>query len=296
VLPFYAYLALTGALLENHCSGFGTNSTPNHLLLVGGQSPTMRNPPRTAPPVWDLPSLPGLAEDNKVSWRCYTASGGYPVSFYTQLNASPNVVRTGQFITDAAAGALPALSYLWHASPANEHPATDVTIGQDAIWAAVDAAVRGGLWDTTLFMLTWDDWGGWDDHVATPNVEHTSDGIQCAYGPRVPLLMFGGAVPARIDSRWCSHVSIPKTAMQLLGLPQLGVPRVDNDPGLVDLVATTASVAPPPPPGTPITLPPSPSPAKAPQPLPPPPSPSTATPPVVLRTGKTLPAPNDVPL
>jgi len=80
VLPFYAYLALTGALLENHCSGFGTNSTPNHLLLVGGQSPTMRNPPRTAPPVWDLPSVPGLAADNKVSWRCYTASGGYPVS------------------------------------------------------------------------------------------------------------------------------------------------------------------------------------------------------------------------
>ncbi len=39
VLPFYAYLAATGAFLENHCSGFGTNSTPNHLLIVGGQSP-----------------------------------------------------------------------------------------------------------------------------------------------------------------------------------------------------------------------------------------------------------------
>ena len=46
VLPFYAYLAATGAFLENHCSGFGTNSTPNHLLIVGGQSPTLRNPPR----------------------------------------------------------------------------------------------------------------------------------------------------------------------------------------------------------------------------------------------------------
>ena len=46
VLPFYLWLAASGALLENHCSGFGTNSTPNHLLIVGGQSPTLRNPPR----------------------------------------------------------------------------------------------------------------------------------------------------------------------------------------------------------------------------------------------------------
>jgi len=60
VLPYYAYLAATGAFLENHCSGFGTNSTPNHLLIVGGQSPTLRNPPRAqAPPVWDMPSVLG---------------------------------------------------------------------------------------------------------------------------------------------------------------------------------------------------------------------------------------------
>ena len=34
-----------------------------------------------------------------------------------------------------------------------------------------------------MFLLTWDDWGGFDDHVATPNVEHTPDGVQLAYGP-----------------------------------------------------------------------------------------------------------------
>src|ERR1700676_309460 len=52
VLPFYAYLAATCAFLENHCAGFGTNSTANHLLIVGGQSPTLRNPPRPDPE-WD---------------------------------------------------------------------------------------------------------------------------------------------------------------------------------------------------------------------------------------------------
>jgi hypothetical protein len=53
-LPYYVYLALTGAFLENHCAGFGANSTPNHLLLVGGQSPTLGNPPRRSKPVWEL--------------------------------------------------------------------------------------------------------------------------------------------------------------------------------------------------------------------------------------------------
>ena len=46
VLPYYLYLAATGAFLENHCSEFGTNSTPNHLAIVGGQSPTLKNPSR----------------------------------------------------------------------------------------------------------------------------------------------------------------------------------------------------------------------------------------------------------
>src|SRR2546423_15561402 len=61
VLPFYAYLAATGCFFENHCSTFGTNSTPNHLALIGGQSPTLRSPPRTTSPAWDMPSVPGLA-------------------------------------------------------------------------------------------------------------------------------------------------------------------------------------------------------------------------------------------
>src|SRR5947209_12992435 len=92
-LPYYLHLALTGAFLENHCAGFGTNSTPNHLLIVGAQSPTLTNPSaRQTPPVWDMPSLPGLAEAHGIVWRAYAASNDYPVGFYTQLKSSPNVV------------------------------------------------------------------------------------------------------------------------------------------------------------------------------------------------------------
>ena len=302
VLPFYAWLGASGAFLENHCTGFGTNSTPNHLLLVGGQSPTLKNPLRVGPqPQWDMPSLPGHAGDNGVSWKAYTGSTGYPVEYYTQLKGSPNIVRSTRFASDAAANALPALSMMWHDAPQDEHPPADVTTGQNTIWQAIDAVVKAGLWNSTVFMLTWDDWGGYDDHVATPNVETDLGGIQLAYGPRVPLLMFGGRVRPGIDSRWNSHVSVPKTALQLLGLPPLGVPRVDDDQGLADLVDLGAPpsrlplMPEPPAYGSTIVQPPPPSPTPSPAPLPPPPVQRPAqVGPVLLRNGSTLPPPNDV--
>ncbi|MCW2907876.1 MAG: hypothetical protein JWL68_2665, partial [Actinomycetia bacterium] len=298
VLPFYAYLAATGAFLENHCSGFGTNSTPNHLLIVGGQSPTLRNPPRTQPdPQWDMPSLPGHAQDHGLTWKVYAGSSGYPVSFYTQLKGSADIVGSDQIVADAKAGALPALAMVWHDSPYDEHPVADVSLGQDKVWQAVDAITAAGLWERTVFMLTWDDWGGWDDHVATPNLEFTPDGVQLAYGPRVPLLLFGGPVKAGIDSRWNSHVSIGKTLLDLLGLPPLGVPRLDDAPSLSDLIDPSASSPPPPAYGTTITQPTPPDPAPTPAPLPPPPAGnSVPVGPVLLRDGSTLPPPNDQPV
>jgi len=299
VLPYYLYLATAGAFLENHCSGIGSSSTPNHLMLVGGQTPTLRNPPRRLPPpLWDMPSVPGLADDNGIDWRCYAANREYPVGFYTQLKPSPHVVHPRDFLRDAAAGALPALSYVWHNSPLDEHPPADVTKGMNVVWEMVDAVVNAGLWDNTVFMLTYDDWGGFDDHVATPAVEYTPDNVQVAFGPRVPLLIFGGHVTPGIDSRWCSHASVAKTAIQLLGLPDLGVPRVDGDPGLADLVAATVTNPPPPAVNSDLSraIPAPPAVAPTHNPLPPPPSAPQPIGEIILRDGSVLPPPDDVPL
>jgi hypothetical protein len=85
--------------------------------------------------------------------------------------------------------------------------------------------------------------------------------------------MFGGHVRAGIDSRWCSHVSIPKTAMQLLGLPPIGVARLDDDPGLGDVVDCAMAPTPPPPAyRTNVNLPAALNPTPPQQPLPPPPA------------------------
>ena len=296
VLPYYLYLAVTGAFFENHCSQFGTNSTANHLSLVGGQSPTLRNPPAGTSPQWDMPSVFGLAEENGVAWRAYTEPGTYPVRFYTQLAGSANIVATSRFVADAEQGALPPLVYVWHAEARNEHPPANVTTGMRAIWRCVDAVVRGGGWMDTVFMLVYDDWGGYDDHSSTPAVEYTPDNVQLAFGPRVPLTMFGGRVRAGIDHRWCSLVSVTKTAMQVLGLPALGVRRVDRDRGLADRIDPKLGIPPPPAFGAPIHVPAAPSPPAKPHPRPAAPQSPAPVSRVVLRDGSTLPPPFDVKL
>jgi phospholipase C len=121
-----------------------------------------------------MPSILGHAADHGLTWKAYTGSSAYPVAFYRQLAGSPNIAGSDQIVADVAQ--LPALSMVWHDSPDDEHPVADVRLGHDKVWQAVDTVVRADRWNDTVFLLTWDDWGGFDDHVATPNVEHTPDG------------------------------------------------------------------------------------------------------------------------
>ncbi|MBO0843869.1 MAG: hypothetical protein J2P22_00430 [Nocardioides sp.] len=205
---------------------------------------------------------------------------------------------TDQFLTDAQSGDQAALSMVWHTSPADEHPPADVTVGEAAVRAIVNAVVAVGHWDTTVSLLNWDDWGGWDDHVVTPNVEHTSDGVQCAHRPRVPLLMFGGPVAPVIDPRW----ELPRGDHEdrhpapWPARPRRPTRRRRPRPGRrrrrpprhPSTAHSTYSLATPRRHRTPTP---------PPQPLPPPPrTTSIPTPDCALRTRKTLPAPNDVPV
>ena len=209
--------------------------------------------------MWNIPSIFSLAESAGVSWAAFPDADGYPTKYYTSLTNAPgtdNIHPPSQFIPMAKAGTLPQICYVWSPAGYDEHPpATSnpdyVTNGQDLVWQRVQAVIDGGGWPDTTFILTWDDWGGYADSVPTPDVETAvdalhPDGFQVIGGSRIPLIMFGGKVVQGIDSRWHSHACIPKTIIDLLGLPPLGVPRVDTAVSLADRVDPTSARPTPP--------------------------------------------------
>ncbi len=125
VIPFYSYLAKQFVFADHHF-GLGSNSTSGHMLAVGGQTPTMKNPPFVGPaPVWDLPSIFTVAETAGVSWAAFPDSSGYPTKFYSNLTTAPgasNVHRPAEFIPMAKAGTLPQICYVWSPAGFDEHP------------------------------------------------------------------------------------------------------------------------------------------------------------------------------
>jgi hypothetical protein len=312
ILPFYSWLAKQFTYCDYHF-GLGTNSTPGHMLAVGGQTPTLRNPPSGTSPVWDLPTIFKHVEAGGHTWGAFTGTDLYPVKYYKELSdaTSRKSIHTSTqpsddaFTAMAAAGTLPDFCFVWSPSGYDEHAPDQslnpqyVTKGQNLSWQRVDAVVKAGGWANTVFVLTWDDWGGYADHVSTPNAETVVDalhpqGFQLIGGSRIPMLLFGGQVKQGIDTNWHSHAIIPKTAIDLFGLKPFGIPRVDASASLAGRVDANLARPAPPAFGSAVVQP------AAPKPTPPIQQPgpwggpnARALPDLMANGGATIPAPHD---
>ena len=255
LIPFHSWLAKTFTFCDHHF-GIGSNSTSGHLLAVGGQTPTLQNPPfGPGGPRWDLPSILVHAERAGITWAAFPDQDGYPTKFYSELDTSRRRANIhpatadgpDPFVAMAHAGDLPQLVYAWSPAGHDEHPPFNgsdpgyLKRAHDFLWKRVDAVVQAGQWATTTFILTYDDWGGYVDHVTTPVVYTVADslhpdGFPVVGGSRLPLIMFGGQVRQGIDSTWRSLASIPKTIIDLFGLPPFGLPLVDTAASLAKRV------------------------------------------------------------
>jgi phospholipase C len=87
------------------------------------------------------------------------------------------------YFTAAAEGSLPKVSWVMPTTNRGEHPPDDIGNGQAWVTRVVNAAMKGPDWLHTAIFITWDDWGGFYDHVAPPKVDRNG------YGIRVPALM-----------------------------------------------------------------------------------------------------------
>jgi hypothetical protein len=150
-------------------------------------------------PLYAWTDLTYLLHKNNVSWGYYTERGDAadtdegatqliwnPLPLFTDVqqdNQRSNVQDVSNFFTATANGTLPAVSWVVPNAQDSEHAPNLITDGQAYVTNIVNAVMQSPDWQSTAIFVTWDDWGGFYDHVVPPIV----DGL--GYGIRVPGLV-----------------------------------------------------------------------------------------------------------
>jgi phospholipase C len=111
-----------------------------------------------------------------------------------------NIKDTTEFFNDVRNGTLPTVAWLTPGNRYSEHPPGLVSTGQAYVTGLINAVMRSKYWDSTAIFVSWDDWGGFYDHVVPPKVNFFG------YGLRVPgLVVSAYARKGYIDHQTLSH-------------------------------------------------------------------------------------------
>jgi phospholipase C len=226
-IPNYWSYAEHFALADRMFSSLAGPSFPNHLYTVAGQSAGAVNNPNSFSwgcdaeantrvdviaadgaftrqyPCFEVTTVADRLEAAGVSWGYYAPQQGQRGYIWSALDAirhirmgplwNSRVLPHGRFAEDAAAGKLPAVSWLIPDFDVSEHPSVDAFAGTTMNVSAcagenwtvkqINAIMQGPDWRSTAIVLAWDDFGGFYDHVAPPGVD------SLGLGPRVPLIV-----------------------------------------------------------------------------------------------------------
>jgi phospholipase C len=161
-----------------------------------------------------------------ISWKYYAPSAppGYIFSAFDYVRHirysnywTSNVVDETQFVNDALAGNLPQVSWLVTGRE-SEHPPGSICVGENWTVQNINAIMQGPSeqWNSTAIFITWDDYGGFYDHVPPPAID------QWGLGFRVPMIIISPyAKPGHISSMTYEFSSVLKFIEKVYGLPSL---------------------------------------------------------------------------
>jgi phospholipase C len=116
-----------------------------------------------------------------------------------------NIQDLRNFYVAARDGTLPSVVWICPSGPYSEHPPALVSLGQAYVTGLIDSIMSGPDWKSTAIFLSWDDWGGFYDHVVPPRVDENG------YGLRVPGIVISPyARRGFIDHQTLSHDAYAK--------------------------------------------------------------------------------------
>jgi hypothetical protein len=177
-------------------------------------------------PCFDFTTLGDLLQAAGVNWKYYAPGknqNGYLWSAMDAINHirnssswTSNVLNYTRFVTDAMNGNLGNVNWLVSDANDSEHPPYSVCTGENWLVQQINAVMQGPKWSSTAIFITWDDFGGFYDHVAPPK----SDAF--GFGPRVPLIIISPyARQGYVSHSLYEFASVLKFAEELFKLPTL---------------------------------------------------------------------------
>jgi phospholipase C len=252
-IPNYWKYAQTYTLADHFFSTIKGPSFPNHLVTIAAQSGrTVDNPHGQtirswgcdagstsyvtveAPdgslshvhPCFNFTTLADEANRAHLSWRYYASPYGTFGYVWATYDAIKHIryskywkqsdIPDSHFVGDVAHGHLAAITWLMTDLPESEHPPASMCVGENWTVKQINAIMRSKFWSSTAIVLTWDDFGGFYDHVPPPVLDNIS------YGPRVPTIVISPyARPHYIDHTIYDFSSVLRFIEEVFHLPQL---------------------------------------------------------------------------
>jgi len=160
--PDYAWTDLTYLLHKGGISwGYyvvkGLEPDCESDAATSGPSCVQNRQSSTTPEIWNpLPDFVTVHKDRQLS----------------------NIQDSSSFFAQAKAGTLPAVSWVIPNNTVSEHPPALVSNGQSWVTSVVNAVMRSPDWSSSAIFLSWDDWGGFYDHVKPPTIDQNGLGLR----------------------------------------------------------------------------------------------------------------------
>ncbi len=242
-IPNYWSYAQQFGLGDNFFTSLATSSTPNHMAMFAGQSGGIYETSNQsgckskknsqsysvdmgtgnaywAYPCYNIQTLPDLLEPAGLTWRYYSNTPVWdaPLLIQSRVSSPNNITNPNQFVQDVKANSIANVS--WITPPGNgqtDHPPASLQGGQNFVTGVVNSIMQSSYWNNTAIFVTWDDWGGFYDHVTPPKVDGAG------LGPRVPLLVISKyAKQGYISRQQGEFASFDKFIEEDFGLSNLG--------------------------------------------------------------------------
>lgn len=235
-LPFYYALAKTFAMSDRYFSSVVGPTFPNRFYLLAGTSfGRIRNDLTSS----SQPTIFDQLNAHQIAWKVYRNDFAYASLFH----ANPrNLVPVSAFFSDAAAGTLPPVAFIDGSIGItmvenDEHPPANIQQGQAYAARLIEALLASPNWPTSALFYTYDEHGGFYDHVPPPSacvpdniaplLDPADPGSNFSaqfdrYGFRVPFVVVSPyAKPGFVSHAVHDHTSILRFIETRFDLPAL---------------------------------------------------------------------------